>query len=187
MRSAAGFRSPPSTTWTDLNPTTKPSARRQPAVGFDPIREQVILFGGQDLTVLYEDTWMIDSSDEWTELFPADHPDSGSPDFEFPVTPEMPWDPFRERLVMVTEVFGATPRILRVWEWDGDAANWELIDKFCTPTPGGRTDSGIAWDTGGKRILLTSGRDPVSAITYFNDTWLYGGRCFVPQIYRRPF
>ena len=165
--------------WANLAPTTKPTPRRRPAMGYDPIREQVVLFGGEDVGEAFDDTWVFDVTDEWTELFPVDHPIGGVGVVdEFPVSPNMAWDPVRERLVMVTILFSASPRILRGWLWDG--MNWELIETCTADVPSGRTGTGIAQDLTAGVGILFGGRNPVLTNTTYNDTWEFPVSCDVP-------
>ena len=59
--------------WTQKFPQTSPPPRNQPAMAYDPVHCQVVLFGGFDMNGRLADTWVWDGSN-WTEEFPQDSP-----------------------------------------------------------------------------------------------------------------
>jgi hypothetical protein len=65
----------------------------------------------------------------------------------------------------------ATPYVSSLWSWDG-------IDWHCLANggPPGRTDSGLAYDRGRKRVVLFGGRRRTSAgMDLLTDTWEWDG------------
>jgi N-acetylneuraminic acid mutarotase len=68
-----------SNTWTDLQPTTRPSARVYHTIAWDLWSNKIILFGGVSNVKLYEpvldDSWAFDlKSNTWTKLKPKASP-----------------------------------------------------------------------------------------------------------------
>lgn len=72
--------------WTKLNPARAPHARENGAMAYDPIRKQVVLFGGY-AGFYYSDTWVFDGVN-WSPRFDApgrretpdpNHPRGGTP------------------------------------------------------------------------------------------------------------
>ena len=64
-------------TWTNLNPSTLPSARYDASMAFDPSNGQIILFGGKGASGSVNDTWVFDARDNantWTQLIPSSSP-----------------------------------------------------------------------------------------------------------------
>lgn len=114
------------TTWVVATPAHSPSERSGASMGYDPIRNELVLFGGQAPGVQRDDTWTYDGVD-WTE-----RPTSARPP---PTSGRLVWNPTRGRLT------------LGAWEWDG--TQWSIaasVDE--APTIGdvanGRAPSGLA-------------------------------------------
>lgn len=53
--------------WRELQPTTSPSKRGSPSMGYDPVRKRIVLYGGFDSSKEFDDTWEWDGQ-EWTCL-----------------------------------------------------------------------------------------------------------------------
>ncbi len=106
------------TNWTPQTPAAQPSTRYGAAFGYDPIHQQVVLFGGGNdqggggATMTYGDTWLWDGHN-WTQP-----PLTNQPTAKFYA--DMAWDASRGRLVM----FGGRLSggiFADSWEWDGTA------------------------------------------------------------------
>jgi hypothetical protein len=64
-------------TWTQLNPTTKPSARYFSPVVYDSKNNRATMFGGQGLLGFNAEVWAFDLwTNKWTQLAPAGTPPS---------------------------------------------------------------------------------------------------------------
>jgi len=62
-------------TWTNMNPTTHPTAREGHAMAYDSHDGVVILFGGSAPNSVFSDTWTYDvSTNTWTEKNPSTYP-----------------------------------------------------------------------------------------------------------------
>src|SRR5439155_8242680 len=101
------------TDWTRHTPSVSPSSRWGPGLGYDPISNLAVLFGGDDLTGPLGDTWTWDGTN-WTQVFPATSPE---PRFHFPFA----FSPIGQMILFGgngADVYGDT------WGWDG--SNWIL-------------------------------------------------------------
>jgi hypothetical protein len=119
--------------WTQLNPPTKPPARRFFGMAYDPIRERTVLFGGNSaITPYMGDTWEWDGT-TWAERTPTVSP----PPRE---RHSLAYDPLRQSIVM-------TSRRGDVWDYDG--ITWRER-ALILPTPG---DGPLVQDVTGALIL----------------------------------
>ena len=108
--------------WRLANPGHRPPGRQGAAVAYDPIRQQIVMFGGgvpsttdpDQALALLEDTWTWNGMD-WTEQHPADRPSAR-------VGASMAWDAKRGRLVLYGGTTSLSYATSDVWEWDG--ATW---------------------------------------------------------------
>tara|TARA_R110002096_G_scaffold24181_17_gene76370 strand:+ start:351 stop:2387 length:2037 start_codon:yes stop_codon:yes gene_type:complete len=101
------------TNWQQLTNGPQPGARRQHAMAYDPIRDRIVLYGGQNLSpfaggsTVYNDTWEHDGT-SWTQVLTGIAPAPSS-------TCTMAFDWARQAIVSVeTYVDG-----YRLWEYDG--------------------------------------------------------------------
>lgn len=116
--------------WTRQQPQTNPSPRGEAAVALDPIRRQVVLFGGRTdfgntASPLLGDTWTWDGA-IWVKVAPTHQPESRS-------AASMAFDPRSGTLVM----FGGSGDhglLTDVWSWTGD--DWQQIRTSVSPPVG---------------------------------------------------
>lgn len=65
----------PMGSWQRLETTNTPPARRDAAIGYDPVRHRLILFGGRSVTQTFFDTWALDLNTlVWQPLATGDVP-----------------------------------------------------------------------------------------------------------------
>jgi hypothetical protein len=64
---------PTTNTWANVTPVGGPSARRWAAMEYDAVGQRCILFGGNNNTTYYNDTWSWDGA-SWTQLSPGTSP-----------------------------------------------------------------------------------------------------------------
>ncbi len=142
-------------TWTQQNPATSPSARQLPAIAYDPVRKQVVLFGGLDEGAL-GDTWVWNGSN-WTQLEPA-----ASPAARYGA--KMVWNSTTNQIVLFgggngTRYFNDT------WIWNG--SNW--IQQSPETNPPARQYTSLAYDPVHNQVVMFGGFPGLS------DTWLWNG------------
>lgn len=110
------------TNWSPISTPTSPAARFLAAIGYDPIRKEVILFGGFTYNgdyIYWSDTWAFDGT-TWTQRTPSVSPSGRA-------GARLVWDPARGHLVLVG---GASA--LDAWEWTG--SDWRAIGVPQIPT-----------------------------------------------------
>lgn len=84
----------------------------------DSARNQVLLFGGQDLTVNFlSDTWVWDGSN-WTQKFPQTAPPGR-------VGHAMAYDSLHSQVVLFGGLDGNQDNLDDTWLWDG--TNWTRL------------------------------------------------------------
>lgn len=144
-----------STTWTELNngSSGSPPARSNAVMGYDPVNNRNILFGGQNG---FGDTWSWDGT-TWTELFPLTSPSArDSASFALDAN---------NKLILFGgisgQLFGDT------WSWGG--TDWTLLDN----PPSGRSFASMAFDAASTQMILFGGFGIFGGT--FNDTFNWDG------------
>jgi hypothetical protein len=146
--------------WSEVAAAIHPDARAEAAIGYDPIRKKVVLFGGRQAGEQWVagDTWEFDGN-HWQRLdVPGPTARSGA---------VMTYDEKRKQVVL----FGGNPVIAKekgyngaMWSWDGHRwhamnAAVPLIFNAC-----------MAYNRAEDSILRFGGWDGQQRV---NDTWLY--------------
>lgn len=125
------------------------SGRVDHGMVFDPVRGQVVLYGGFALGTGSSADMMAWDGSTWTALNPAHSPGPLS-------APCMATDPLRRRVVLL-ENYRTPPTPRGTWEWDG-------MDWTARPTahaPGNQEAGPMVYDSARHRLMLRS-------------TWRYG-------------
>jgi cysteine-rich repeat protein len=136
------------------------SARADAAIGYDPINEIVLLFGGQNDTGLLADTWQWNGT-AWMKLLPANSP----PTME---GGRMVYDRAHSLFVL----YGGVGALGTVWTFDG--TTWrEVTPPSSEVQPPGRRRSVFIYNPRRHRSLLFGGILPNGQI--LNDTWARDG------------
>ena len=151
--------------WTKLTVAgTTPGGRADHAAIYDPVRDRMLLFGGDNATVGgFNQTWQLTlgASPTWTKLLP-----SGSYPLARYGAPAI-YDPVRDRMV----VFGGYSfgtNLNDVWALSlGPSPQWIQITPAGTP-PSPRSFHSTVYDPVGDRLLVFGGED---AAGQFSDTW----------------
>ena len=159
-----------SNTWEHMHPKNHPSARNYSAMAYDAASDRVILFGGDNGTDVFGDTWGYDyESDSWTEMSPAKSP--AARDYSW-----MVYDPGSDRMVL----YGGskdqeTATLDDTWAYDYDRNRWT---RLVVDGPSARAWHAMAYDDRTKTIVLFGGgtsRDEFTAETWIfdprRDTW----------------
>lgn len=149
-------------TWTEKNPTTKPSGRFNHAMVYDSNSDKVILFGGYDGSNQVNDTWAYDFiSDDWTQMNPSSAPSTRW-------RHSMVYDSFGKVILFggrnITGYF-----MNKTWVYDYPSNTWTPMNPSSTPP--GRADCTIVHDSNFRKDILFGGTN--FSTDPFTDTWVY--------------
>lgn len=150
------------TNWEQKFAENSPSPREGHAMAPDPLRREILLFGGYTSSNFVADTWIWDGTN-WEQKFPATRPSDRAGH-------ALAYDAGSHRDVVL---FGGAnpgtgPFLNDTWVWDG--TNWD--QRFPQTSPSGRVYHAMASSDGGEGVVLFGGGFP----TYLNDTWVWGGK-----------
>jgi RHS repeat-associated protein len=153
-------------TWTLLETTAAPGSRVDMQLGYDPVRNQVVLFGGtlQSCTstctsTVEGDTWTFNGT-TWTAYFPATAP---SPRVLYRVA----YDPVAGGVVLFGGETNDPGTLFNdTWRWNG--ASWDHAVGVASPP--GRELFGMAYDAASGQMVVVGGDGPLTLPT---DTWEY--------------
>jgi len=163
------------TIWENLNPSTKPSARRGAGMAYDGESDLVVLFSGKDpqLPYVFGDTWTYDvDSNIWTNVTPEDSPPPRGTHNSFE------YDSDSDRVVFFGGVLTMEPFRCYgdTWAFDTNTETWENKTPAFSPTAG--WGHGWAYDSQSDRFILYGGvwddRVPSSetwSYDYDSNTW----------------
>ncbi len=161
--------------WTQLATTTpRPAPRSSPAMGYDPVRERIIIFGGNVVPTICgtnsDETWELDLSTNpatWAKNTTIPHP---SPRGE---NGHIVFDPLANRMLLFggTNFCAPQPALNDTWEYI--AGLWTQIP---TPTsPEGRHGHDMVYDTARQEVVLFGGDlGPINNYDVRGDTWTFG-------------
>jgi hypothetical protein len=150
-------------TWTELSPTTSPTARCSAAMAYDPATGQTLLFGGIDSNGYLDDTWTWNGA-TWTERHPAMSPPARG-------SATMAYDPATAQMLLFggsngSAVFGDT------WTWNG--TTW--AESALVTSPPGRDSASMVYEPGSAQIVLSGGvSSTTSTPNSLGDTWTWNG------------
>jgi hypothetical protein len=165
--------------WTQILPTGAPPAPRRRHNGiYDPLRNEMVVFGGYDTVGLscVNDVWTLSLGEEpqWTQLFPAGTPPSARG------RQAAIHDPFRDRLV-ISGGFDCSAAFKNdAWALSlGPSPEWTVLSPG-TP-PSARGGHSTIYDPTNDRMVLFAGAGPYQ----LNDVWTLSwgtAVCAVPDI-----
>jgi hypothetical protein len=146
------------TAWTELFPAQSPPPLGESAMAYDPVREEVVLFGGwnRDNGVLAE-TWVWDGA-TWEERHPAKSPPARR-------MSEMAYSKQHAGMVLFGGVNHSLEELGDTWVWDG--TTWRRDRDVEAPAP----RRGVNIASFGRRVVLFGGS---ARSLDFDDTWIYG-------------
>ncbi len=160
-------------TWYEAFPTTAPSVRLGSAEAYDPATGQTILFGGNNASTYYNDTWDWNGAN-WVQLSPATSPSTR-------MDAAMAYDSAMNGGELV--LFGgsnASTNYNDTWAWNG--STWSQVGNTgdltctttCTNSPLARFGASMAYDSANAGQLVLFGGFSAGT-TYDNDTWTWNG------------
>lgn len=158
-------------TWVQKFPTLSPVARVYSCSAQDPMRGNILLFGGWQVGVAYlNDTWMWDGF-QWTQLSPSQSP---SPRFAASMTYDV-----RRNAVVLFGGFGSDGPLNDIWSWNG--TTW--AQQFPTSSPPVRYASHIAYDAARQQVVVFGGYTSGATITeqILGDTWVWDGQSWTQK------
>lgn len=149
--------------WTQLSPTSSPSARWSPGVGYDAKDGYVLLFGGfaQPGSGALADTWNF-SKGAWHKLSPATAPSARAGE-------ALSYSPEDSKMVLSggTSTFTIATPLSDVWTFGAGA--WS--QKVPAYVPSARFFAAAADGTAKSGALVFGGQ---GSIGYISDLWVYG-------------
>lgn len=150
------------TAWSTLTPSgLRPQARYQHAMAFDPIHNQVLVFGGSMANALQNDLWALDLTENaWRGLTPS----GPLPAARRGAT--LTWDPIRERMLLCGGI--GSGDFADLWELTlGPTPSWSPIVPSGVP-PAARAYHAASYDPATDALVITSG---LAGGILRNDTW----------------
>ena len=144
-------------TWTNMNPRTGPSARRDHAMIYDSESDRVILFGGYGNSGYLSDTWAYDfNTNQWVRMLPVSSPSSRRDH-------AMVYDSRRDIVILFGGYNGGSLR--DTWTYDYNTNTWK--NKYPATQPSSRYMHAMAYDSESDRVILFGGYGSL------DDTWAY--------------
>lgn len=139
------------TSWAVATPATSPTPRLRVASGYDPVRKQLVMFGGTFQNKTNDETWTYDGT-TWTKRMPAVRPGTRA-------DATLAWNPAMQRLILTGGAGG-----FDVWAWDG--SEWTSLQTANEPPR--RDNFGATTALTGGGTLIYSGSTQFSE---FGDLW----------------
>jgi Fibronectin type III domain/Galactose oxidase, central domain len=166
---AATTTADPPMTWTQLHPATSPTIRAFASMVYDPATSNVVLFGGQDPTPYYGDTWTWNGT-TWTKKSPATSPSARD-------GASMVYDAATGN-VLLFGGFSGSARLNDTWSWNG--TTWTQLHPGTSPTI--RAYASMVYDPATGNVVLFGGEGgTLISPTFLGDTWVWNGTTWTKQ------
>lgn len=151
-------------TWTDMAPAVSPASRNSLALTYDLAADRVILFGGGDFFVNYNDTWSYDyQHNTWTELHPATLPVPRAYGY-------LAYDDEQDRLVLFGgEDFTETVKYGDTWAFNYWDQTW--TQRFPSVSPSPRGWFGMSYSPTANSVVIFGGG--IDREHFTDETWTY--------------
>ena len=150
------------TTWTELNDGSSgsPPARSKAVMGYDPVNNRNILFGGQSNSGELGDTWSWDGT-TWSVPLSITTSPAARDSASFALDAS-------NHLILFGGIHGQI--YADTWSWTG--ADWAVLIN----PPSARFNASMAFDSSTDQLILFGGR--ISS-TVFNDTFNWNGNAWI--------
>lgn len=148
------------TIWSQMSPSTSPSAREGAAMAYDAAAQDLLLFG--DLNGK-NDTWHWTGS-TWTRAIPSTSPGA-------PLGVVMAYDSQSNQALLLGEFIYGNTSTVQTWQWTG--STWNLLNPPSNPTGSAADpsyDLTMAYDDAANQIVVVIG----------GSTWLWTGTTWNP-------
>lgn len=146
--------------WTQVTPSASPGPVFAPKLVWHPIRQRVILYGGED----FPEMWEYDGA-SWSALCTPCAPGVR-------LGHGLAYDAARDRIVLFGGTTTGATYSNDLWEWDG--ATWSPGSNGAPPSP--RTEVQMAYDEQRQRVVLYGGSTATGTLT---ETFEYDGVTWV--------
>ena len=157
-------------TWTALNPTHRPPPRYGASLAYDPVNNELVLFGGEGENGTLGDTWTFDGTD-WT-----DHTSATGPSVRYGSV--MAYDSVSGAVILFGglgfSTAGTSTYESDTWSWKDH--HWTQLSPAVSPL--GRWSASMAAGAAGGLTLFGGYSDtgvPRVQGSSYNDTWLWNG------------
>ena len=117
------------------------------SAAYDPIRKRLVLFGGLNVSIPFDDTWTYDGTTSTWHLETTPYRPPGR--FEGAMT----WFPARKSVLLAGGV-GLPASLIDAYEWDG--TKWHVIPSSTGPR--GRSELGLSASLDGQGVFLYGGQ-----------------------------
>ena len=157
--------------WSLQSPATVPPARHGHAMAWDATRQEVVTYGGQNLSGYGNPpagqtlTW---NGSNWTVKSPSATPGSLAHH-------AMAWDGVRQEVILHGGYTGSAASAA-TWGWNG--VTW--ANKAPAATPGTIYHHAMAWDPVRQEIVLFGGYRPAPTGP-INETWVWNGTTWIQR------
>ena len=148
--------------WTQIDTPTAPAARVLAAAAYDPIRDRVVVFGGQTITsdgktsTPYYDTWEFDGT-TWTQVL-SDGPHADKP--------LMVWDGARANILML----GLDTNIAtHQYNYDPKTTAW--VEKTGTRLPSCVNQGALSYQSNSGTVFFTGGSCAGVSVVETSEEW----------------
>lgn len=159
--------------WEELDPASHPSAREWHAMAYDPVRDEMVMFGGYDGKETTGDTWTFHDGN-WSRREPA-----VSPSLRYGHL--MAFDPALQQVILFggfTGDNGGRDFLNDTWAWDG--STWTELHPSASPSP--RARGRLAYDPARGRLVTFGGQ---TSGPNEDDTWGWDGATWVEEATRK--
>ncbi|NQX61135.1 cadherin-like beta sandwich domain-containing protein [Paenibacillus qinlingensis] len=155
-------------TWQRVTTNLSPGARQGAAMVFDEMVENVVMFGGQGNSGLFDETWIWNGYEKtWQELqhlTPSPSKRKGA---------AMAYDPATGKVLLFGGEGQSGTLLGDTWLWDGIDAKWEQVQGL-TDSPIARGGAQLAYN--GDQLILFGGYSGSGSSKHLqDDTWLWDG------------
>lgn len=148
--------------WHALQVNVSPPARIDASLAYDPTLGGLVLFGGENLSVGFNDTWLL-SGNRWTELNNGSH--APPPRFDS----NLVFDPVTGSLLLFGGLSSANLSALND-TWVMSASGWSELQP--ADSPSARFSAGFTFDPNRGAPVLFGGVGGIGSIfPSLNDTW----------------